>query len=559
MHGGLPKELPHMFSYAHLSAIVRRRGFSEALSAAVRANGVQSECCTFSFPKGDANRRHLSLPNPAFHIDLMKEILKNWKAIRQQIVKNSISASAPRFRGDFRTSGRFLEPTTRRSRLFLEHIGHAAEFKVLLEFDISHFYPSIYTHSLEWAMVGRDSAKAARANRPVSPTTKVLLKIGQVLDEKARRMRSSETIGLPVGPDSSFLLAELVASRLDIEIAGRLSAFNNQSGIVGYRYYDDYSLYFTEEDEARKALDVIADVFSTFHLRLNENKTRVSRLPIAFRQDWTDYFGDYYFAPDANGKADIRKLNLYFSEAFRIQGDRSTEGVLNYALSRFTPRSALGHSGSIETEGIVEEVKIPSNYRITFIALMCQVLISRPDTAGRVFAILRRQSLIDATEKEGRQILEKSLQMMIRGAGPHRHHELLWALTFAVYFGLSIEPSWSVIEQCSNPLVVLLALDYKMHRKRSYKVPTEWSALVQSPTDLYSANWLLAYEAVRRGWLKTPKDHIGDNAFFTFLNKRNVAIYLDRGTSKVKYEDIVDEGLGRMSFGASWPYGPRAL
>lgn len=231
-HGGLPKELPYMFSFSSYSSVVHRRAFRTKLREVIEKQR-ESECCDYSYPKGAAGRRQLSLPNPAFQVDLMKSLLKNWPRVVKELSCSPYSVSTPQIRDDLSKPGRFVEPRTRRGSVFQVHLGHSTKYKVLLEVDISHFYPSIYTHSIEWAMVGRGIAKDIRARRVSNATLKRLHELGSELDQRARVMRSRETVGLPVGPDTSFVLAELVASRLDREIETRLSSL----GFFGRRVW----------------------------------------------------------------------------------------------------------------------------------------------------------------------------------------------------------------------------------------------------------------------------------------------------------------------------------
>lgn len=326
----------------------------------------------------------------------------------------------------------------------------------------------------------------------------------------------------------------------------------------GYRYYDDFSLYFVEEEDAGKALDAIIDIFSTYHLRINEQKTKIYKLPVAFRDSWTDYFASFEFK-DRRGTVHARKLNLYFSEAFRLQGEHGGEGVLNYALSRFTPDPSAS-SGAVRRRLSIP-VTVPGDYYLTFTSLLCQALISRSDTAARVLAIVRAYGLANPGREDCRSMLEGTIQAMIRSAGPNRDHELIWALTFAIYFGLDLGATWEVIVESSNPLVVLLALDY-LHTPETRKkipvalraAPSRWLELVSGPESLYNANWILAYEAVRRKWLTTPTDYIKSDAFFSYLRRNKVAFYINSISMSGSHEDLVDEGLERVGIGVPVQY-----
>ncbi len=64
--------------------------------------------------------------------------------------------------------------------------------------DLSRFYQTIYTHSLPWAIHGKAQAKENKENGLY----------GNKLDSCVRNTQDQQTIGLPVGPDTSFILSE---------------------------------------------------------------------------------------------------------------------------------------------------------------------------------------------------------------------------------------------------------------------------------------------------------------------------------------------------------------
>lgn len=522
--GGIPKELPPAFTYSGLSKVVRLPGFLPAAGQSFQ-KVKSSDCSSYSIPKGHGNRRVLSLPNPAFHVLLMKEILDHWSLIKKQTIRSPFGLSAPTASLHNKSSGRFAEPRMPRKFEFLEHIERSTRFRVMLELDLAHFYPSVYTHSIEWSMVGKDKAKMAHRGQSLKPSDKRLFEAGKALDLKVRALRGRETVGLPIGPDSSFVLAELVASRLDIEIKQALDELRLPGGMAGHRFFDDYRFYFSTEEEAARALDSIAEVVSAYHLRLNEQKTRIVRLPVAWRERWVDYFASFDFQAGANREPDARRLNLYISEAFRLQDEYPNEGVLNYALSRFLGAQAPESTNRDQHSSAAKTVVVPHDYRYTFMALLCQSFVSRPDTAARVFAIIQEHNLAAPSERKCRSVLQKAVCSVLRGSGTKRHHELLWGLTMALAFGLDIKREWKAVTNSDNAVVILAALDYRCAHAGQLKLPSTWTDLVKDPGELYTTNWILAYEAVTRGWLRTNTDHVANDPFFGFLKKQNVTFY----------------------------------
>lgn len=77
-----------------------------------------------------------------------------------------------------------------------------------------------------------------------------------------------------------------------------------------------------------------------------------------------------------------------------------------------------------------------------------------------------------------------------------------------------------------DSVVALLSLDLKANGLADALDPVLWSQHMQA-SHLYSANWLLAYEALEKGWLpsKDGRDYVKDDDFFGVLSKDRVEFY----------------------------------
>lgn len=79
--------------------------------------------------------------------------------------------------------------------------------KYLVNADISNFFPSIYSHSIPWALKGKNFCKQ-RANRDKN------LWFNQ-LDFYTRNVKYGETNGVLIGPHVSNLLSEIILAKVD--------------------------------------------------------------------------------------------------------------------------------------------------------------------------------------------------------------------------------------------------------------------------------------------------------------------------------------------------------
>ena len=63
--------------------------------------------------------------------------------------------------------------------------------------DVTQFYSSLYTHSIPWALEGKPAAKQ-NIGKNTGPNR---------LDKALQGMMDGQTMGVPIGPDTSFLAA----------------------------------------------------------------------------------------------------------------------------------------------------------------------------------------------------------------------------------------------------------------------------------------------------------------------------------------------------------------
>jgi len=124
--------------------------------------------------------------------------------------------------------------------------------KIVIETDISDFYPRIYFHRIEHIL---DDCEAANSVR-------------KIIEGIIKFSRAHQSHGLPVGSAVSRLLAEALLNDTDRMIAGR--------GLPYARYVDDYRIVVPSQTEAHSTLCRIAEhLMLTEGLSLNAAKTRI--------------------------------------------------------------------------------------------------------------------------------------------------------------------------------------------------------------------------------------------------------------------------------------------
>jgi len=469
-----------------------------------------STATRYSIRKGVLTRRFLEIPNPINFIPLAKEVLDNLIDINAVCQLSPFSESKPTYMGLI--ENRCFEPNSKSvadyQKLKLK-LGMTKRVEVNL--DIQNFYPTIYTHSLSWALIGKTKAKEVwrykNNNTLPAPLQNDLnlYDIADKIDKELCKGQDLQTHGIPVGPDISFILAEMILSRIDVEIKKEFPQ------VEGCRYYDDYSFYVDSKEKASDILKFIQMKLYDYGLELNENKIIVKEAPAPFLEEHTQELSPFNFTNNPYGQA--RALKLYFNLLWKFAELRPSKigMIFKYGL-----QTLIGKS-----------VQIDIANRPLFESLLYKTIIADPSIISLACELLNahgfspdRGSLTRLT----RAIFDKHIEL-------EQHFEVSWAIWICKQYKLDIKKKNVVsILRMGNPICTLLLLDY-LHNISSLLLNdrTISNAILEvekslSIGSLYTSDWLLMYEGTKHGWLNMSKE-INVDPFFSILMDNDISFY----------------------------------
>jgi hypothetical protein len=368
---------------------------------------------------------------------------------------------------------------------------HRATARFALNTDVARFYHSIYTHSIPWAIHGKATAKRNRSQRL----------LGNAIDQWVRNGQDGQTMGIPIGPDTSLIIAEVLLSAVDRSLARKLPRLR------GFRFIDDYELTFATRPHAEIALRHLQAVLSEFELALNSEKTVIDELPCLLDPAWKTELRAFRFREGAiSQRTDII---TYFDRAYSLARSFPGKSVLAYAIARLRGVSLVPGVWPILQDLVSQCILIESGAFSSALLLIAQ---HHSEGGG-----------IDLGT------LAKVMNMQIAYHAPLGHgSEVAWALWACLSFGVMVVPTAAkAVSKMNDSVVALSALHAKEVGRIQGKLDTDNWRTYLTPDDLWGPQWLLSYEAFVKGWLKSPngKDHFLGNESFEWLRDIGVEFY----------------------------------
>jgi hypothetical protein len=477
--GYFPRELPPPFTTELFGAFVA----VPAQRAMLPAQRDWTKPVSHNLARPGSLRRPLKIPNPIHHLPLVEEIEAQWATLVPHFRQSRLSASSPMMRRTImdravvpRLSQRVLARL--RARRF---VGTRYFFRT----DINQFYPSIYTHSVPWALHTKVFAKAHMNATP-----------GDRIDRALRNQQDGQTVGIPIGPDASLVIAEIILSAVDASLGPRR----------GLRHVDDYELGFPTLAEAETAFNELQGLLAEYELNLNPRKTRIIEGPLPVEEEWVIELGRFPF----RGTKPIAQLNdaiALFSRAAALAKDHPLSAVTRYAMT-MAQRWTFANEGWWTFQGLLFNATTadPATLPVAI------VLLERHLATGRTVNKTAARTMIEAT--------------IARHAPLTHGSEVAWALWMAIQFEVDLSPrSAQLVSAMEDDVVALLALDANTRGRFPANALdiTRWRGLVALPSALHDDHWLLACEANRKGWLHCAA--VAGHAFFTVLERNNVSFY----------------------------------
>mgnify|MGYP001491969875 CR=1 FL=1 len=463
--GYFPKELPPPFNTRGFGDLIRK----DASAIPALPSRRKSSLMMFNLARPGMLRRRLALPHPREYYALAKCICDNFTAIDTHIRASPFSISTPqRTVGNFRA---FL-PRRRNRAVVDERIAIRKGSRFLVRADINHFYPSIYTHTIPWALHSKTVAKEKRNDKTL---------LGNILDKGLSTCQHDQTRGIPIGPDTSFIIGELLLASVDQRIKSDLASRKHE----GLRFYDDFEFGCESLSDAHAIMNAITSACAEFELELSSPKSSIIELPHVLGSPWTRVI-DRAVARvgGVNSLVHLHDLTIRLSRRF------PTESIHKYTIGKMIRQHIRGDVWPIWEQ------------------LLYQICTAEVGVLPVALIHLKFQ------ERRGRTInrnmLKSTFEDILERHKKRGHSsEIAWALWGFKAFSLTLDArlARSLVDE-QDPAVSLMLLGLIganlvqgggadaeqaiLHPLRNMTVPSAKEALI-------SSEWLLVHESLRHG------------------------------------------------------------
>lgn len=501
--GYFPKELPYNFNTFSF-ALMTKEMIAKLKEGSFRGVKGESLPITFTIPRGISSRRNIAIPNPWNYLKIVSYLEDKEKDINDYFSHTEYSLSFPV--NSVVLAKRCLVPCSPSYHYFRqETIKRSIGKNVILKLDINNFYPSVYTHAIEWAFTGKDYAKEIWASK--GKLKHEGYEIGEKIDELIRKSQSDETHGIPIGPDVSFLVGEFILCKIDEEIHA------TYPNIKGCRYYDDYTFFVSDEKEAKSVLNDVRIIMYRYGIDINERKVEIKTIPCQF------FDGEMGGLLPYRELVPIKEPTLigYFDTVWTLasKNPKKRLTILSYALKTLFNKS-FDSIWKSENKELLD-------------ALLLKTISIDPTIIPIVHGLFVRKK----THFAHRSLLKECIDGILAEHIPlHNHIEILWALWMGAKYGITLDKRVLLnILELGNSVCSLQALAYindEIHKeyKDDIDIKEKLTELESSFDDksLYGDQWLLLYESNLKGWLNFKKI-IDKHSFFKYLQEHNVSFF----------------------------------
>lgn len=299
---------------------------SELVSSSEEAGDSWTEPVYFNLPKTELLRRQYKMPNLYSYLRLSEYLVTNKQKFIDVFLANKQSTSK------YFDYKELIFARKKEIELQLLYGGRKRLYT-----DLANFFPTLYTHSIPWMIIGKwESKKSFSSNRSSFENR---------LDKLIQVSQFGETHGLPTGSMISRIIAELYMCYFDKKMA--------DYGFLYSRYVDDFIFSFNKEEQQHDFLEKFNLICREHNLNINSEKTTVLSFPFEKVTDKTEVFNyldkyNFYSETDNKKRKEILKNYIDYCISMESRGNKGSLKVIFSGMDIAFSRSKIVESDLAE-------------------------------------------------------------------------------------------------------------------------------------------------------------------------------------------------------------------
>ncbi|UCZ53467.1 RNA-directed DNA polymerase [Bacillus shivajii] len=412
--------------------------------------------------------RSLGIPNPMAYQKLCLHLKDNWDEIIEHFRRNTINDGYKKSRIHIRKIKESKKIFEMNYKNFKSDGTPEPDLLIgsrfLVNADISTCFPSMYTHSLSWALVGKDTAKSNKNKRN---------EWYNQLDFYVRNTTNGETHGFLIGPHTSNVLSEIILTSVDYELSKKKWNY--------IRHVDDYTCYVTSYEEGQNFLLDLSEQLRYYNLILNHKKTTITPLPMAATEQWIRRLNSF-LKYNKKDYMDFKDVRAYLDLAIQLVHENNNSAILKYAIK------------------VVAKKELTKNAIDYFVKNVFHISIIYP-----YLVPLLEDNVFNAFKVNIKQIMEYSHLLYKEGLQANNFEEVSYAIYFALKYNFVFDHlDFKEIRSSNHCLLLLLTFLYCDY----YKINTEVKKFKRLARELnkdkedFGQYWLFIYESLPKSDLK---------------------------------------------------------
>lgn len=407
--------------------------------------------------------RPIELINPYLYYLLVKAMTNksSWNEIKDRFaeltVPNIEVASIPKVKGDSDKSHLSASVSSWWENVEQRSLELALSYRYMFLTDITNCYGTIYTHTIAWALMGKDKAKEKRDKQGL---------LGNIIDRYIQGMQYGQTNGIPQGSVLSDFIAEMILAYADKVLSEKLYA-ESISDYHIIRYRDDYRVFCNSKEDTERIAFFLQEVLAELNFQLNGKKTYL-----------TEDLISESIKPDK--KAYISGGPIYRKTQKRIYSTMSSlqqEALFIHQFSKKYPNSGtLIKLLTTFAQRLNNKIAI-CGYYLVLISMFTDIALSSPKTYKVVLAIISKLiNRIPSTEE--REKIVNDIYMTFQRF-PNIGEIQIWVQRIAYNLPHPIAYTEDICKIVNNEVGVnLWNIDWVDEAYRNvfpqYKICTEW-------------------------------------------------------------------------------------